>query len=40
MEKGTIIMMIIILGGVFGGFIYTVNLAMRKEKEKSKRNKE
>ncbi len=40
MEKGTIIMMLIILGGVFGGFIYTINLAIRKEKEKSKSRKE
>jgi preprotein translocase subunit YajC len=40
MEKGTIIMMIIILGGVFGGFIYTINLAMRKEKKKTKSQEE
>jgi hypothetical protein len=40
MEKGTIIMMIIFLGGVIGGFIYTISLAIRKEKEKNKSREE
>ncbi len=34
MSTGAIIMMIIILGGVWGGFAYTLKLAMNKEKEK------
>ena len=34
METATIIMMILILGGVCGGFIYTLSLAFKKEKEK------
>jgi len=35
METGAIIMMIIVLGGVFGGFIYTLKLAFKKEQEKA-----
>jgi len=34
MELGAIIMMIIIGGGVFGGFIYCLQLAIRKERAK------
>jgi len=35
MEVGAIIMMIIVLGGVLGGFIYTLSLAFKKEQEKA-----
>jgi hypothetical protein len=34
MKAGTIIMMMIFLGGVWGSFIYLVMLAVRKEREK------
>jgi len=35
MKAGTIIMMIIFLGGVWGIFIYLLGLAVKKEREKS-----
>jgi len=35
METSAIIAMIIILGCVWGGFIYALRMAIRKEREKS-----
>ena len=34
MELGAIIMMIIIVGGVWGSFIYSLRVAIRKERVK------
>jgi len=39
MELGAIIMMIIIAGGVWGSFIYSLRVAMRKEKTKKEMDK-
>jgi len=39
MELGAIIMMVIIGGGVFGGFIYSLLVAIRKEREKKELDK-
>ncbi len=39
MELGAIIMMIIIGGGVFGGFIYSLRVAIKKEREKKELDK-
>jgi len=35
METGTIIMMILVLLGVWGGFVFCIVLAWKKEKEKN-----
>ncbi|MDH5405730.1 MAG: MetS family NSS transporter small subunit [Candidatus Aminicenantes bacterium] len=39
MELGAIIMMIIIAGGVWGAFIYSLRVAIRKEKIKKEMDK-
>ena len=39
MELGAIIMMVIIGGGVFGGFIYSLLVAIKKEREKKELDK-
>jgi len=38
MEFSTIVMMIIVLGFIWGGFMYFLNMAYRKEKSKHSEN--
>ena len=39
-EAGTLVMMLIFLGFVWGGFLFTLRLAMKKNDEKKKLTKE
>lgn len=39
MELGAIIMLIVIAGGVWGGFIYSLLVAIRKERIKKQMDK-